>query len=234
MKSVSLALHLPRVKIVPQKSGASLLLLVLLVAIAWEALASPVHSEQFDSWQVIHEERDRTWYAVTPSERHQGIYFGVVFTADADCDPVALYAVPAASAPKRQPDGDYQQSIKLRVDTRDTWVVEKGQALLVTSLSIDKLRAVATIYFWVGLDFVSELTYGEKVRLLAVETDQTDRFDLRGAKVAIAVAKLRCTETLMLLERQPAEPKSTPSVPRPDERFELRQTRNYKNHVTIS
>lgn len=167
--------------------------LILITGLTYAA-STNAEKEVFYNWTTFRDVETRSWYAATTSEKNENVAFGLNFSSAEGCEPVGFYSVPSSSALDRQDDGDYQKTLKFRVDEKTTWVIDKGSATLVTSLTMNKKFAVASLYLPFNANFVSELVAGKKMRMLIVESDITDRFDLKGAKVAIAMAQLGCMQ----------------------------------------
>jgi hypothetical protein len=170
-------------------------------------------TEVFESWTTFRDDDTGDWYAVTTSEKNEGVFFGISFDPSAGCEPLGLYSVPSASALDRQDDGAYQKTLKFRVDDATTWIVDKGDAILLTTLSMNRKFAVAALYLPISDEFIAQLIDGAKLRMLTVESDITDRFDLKGSKVAVAMAQLGCLqETSSIPEKAPNDTVEPPPV----------------------
>ena len=167
-------------------------------------------TEVFESWTTFRDVDNGDWYAVTTSEKNEGVFFGISFDPSTGCEPLGLYSVPSASALDRQDDGAYQKTLKFRVDDATTWILDKGDAILLTTLSMNRKFAVAALYLPISDKFIAQLIDGAKLRMLIVESDITDRFDLKGSKVAFAMAQLGCLQDRLSTPKDTPEKEITP------------------------
>ena len=96
-----------------------------------------------------------------------------------------MYSQPSPPVDKRRPDGLFDGTFRFKVDNNDGWVVKPGVALVINGLSIDGTKAIYTIRIDVKEEFIVELAKGSFLRMLDVNLDKTDRFNLNGSKAAI-------------------------------------------------
>lgn len=166
-----------------------------------QAFAQPTsepNEQTFGSWTFIHVPGSDVWTSGTESEKYEDIIIGISYVAELGCNEAVFeYSMPAPSAEHRLDDGDYPGVIEIQIDDKDKWVVEQGSAYVETGPSIDATALIYSVSFTVDDDFTKELVESETVWVNFVDEDDTDWFDLEGAKLAIGLAKLSCHQYLL-------------------------------------
>lgn len=161
--------------------------------------------QTFGSWSFIHVSGSDVWTSGTDSDKYEDIIIGVSYVAELGCEEAVFeYSMPAPSPENRLSDGDYPGTIEIQIDDAQQWIVEQGSAYVETGPSIDGSSLIYSVSFTVNDAFTKELVEGKTVWVNFVDEDETDWFDLEGARLAIGLAKLSCHQYLLQGETAPA------------------------------
>lgn len=118
----------------------------------------------------------------------------IIFNAPDKCSPTLYYAQSESiNAPPKQV-GPFQGGFQARIDKKAPWVINPGEASAFYSEPADGRTHDYTIALDVKGDLVLELAYGQTFRILRTETNDTDRFSLRGSAAAIGAAYRACEQ----------------------------------------